>query len=62
MGNNRENLKQNTENKAEDKLQEDFNRLQRITEILREMGFRVIDRFITIDVLQDPSSEMGFLL
>ncbi len=42
------------------KLQEDFNRLQNIAEVLRGMGLRVIDRFITINSLQDPSSEMGF--
>lgn len=42
------------------KLQEDFNRLQSIAEVLREMGLRVIDNLITIDRLQDPISEMGF--
>lgn len=62
MENNRENLEQNTENKAEDKLQEDFDRLQRVAKILTELGFTVIDRFISISRLQDPTSEMGFPL
>lgn len=42
------------------KIQEDFVRLQNIVEILREMGFRVVNELINIDTLQSPSSEMGF--
>lgn len=58
---------ENLESKSSDahemenqKLQENFNRLQSIAEILREMGLQVIDNFITIERLQNPTSEMGF--
>jgi hypothetical protein len=47
-------------NESEQKLLEGFNRLQRVANILREMGFQVINNMITLEKLKDPTSEMGF--
>lgn len=42
------------------RLGEAFNRLRSIVELLRGLGFQVIDRFISVDRLRDLTSEMGF--
>mgnify|MGYP001598687284 FL=1 len=42
------------------KIMEAFDRLQKVSVILKEMGFRVIDRLITLDALKSPTSEAGF--
>ena len=47
-------------NESEQKLLESFNRLRQIANILREMGFKVIDTMITLDRLKDPTSIAGF--
>ncbi len=46
--------------RSEQNLGAEFGRLQNIAAALREIGFRVIDRFISPDMFADPSSEMGF--
>ena len=45
---------------SELKIQEDFKHLQCIIELLRGMGLRVIDKSITMERFQDPTSEIGF--
>lgn len=46
--------------KSKNRLEEDFQRLKSIAEILKEIGLRVVDDLITVDMLQGPGSEVGF--
>jgi hypothetical protein len=46
------------ENNSEEKIQIEFERLQKIVEVLRGMGFKVTDRLIRLDILRD--GEAGF--
>ncbi|MDD4477123.1 MAG: hypothetical protein PHY40_03110 [Patescibacteria group bacterium] len=57
---NIESKSQNTHESETQKLSEDFNRLQKIIKILREMGLRIVKNPITIDTLYSPTSEIGF--
>ena len=42
------------------KLQQEFDRLQKIVELLKKMELQIIERSITIDRFQNPTSEAGF--
>ena len=58
-----ENVKTQESSKSQEepqKIMEAFDRLQKVSVILKEMGFRVIDRLITLDALKSPTSEAGF--
>ncbi len=48
------------EKTKEQLLYEALEKLQRTAEILRDLGFDVIDRFINIDTLSRPTAEAGF--
>ncbi|HEY4497863.1 MAG TPA: hypothetical protein VJC20_03885 [Candidatus Paceibacterota bacterium] len=52
-------LPRNPEFAAEQKMHDDFERLQNITKVLEEMGFQVIEH-PTPDILENPTSEAGF--
>lgn len=56
---NRESSGQNSE-EFEQKFQQDLRRLQGIANVLREMGFRVIDDFITLESLRSRTADAGF--
>jgi hypothetical protein len=56
----RENLLlKNREERKKTEIKRDFDSFQKILGILKEMGFDVITD-ITIELLEDPSSESGF--
>lgn len=43
-----------------EQLQQDFERLTQIAQILKESGLHVLDRSISMERLKDPTAEMGF--
>ena len=48
--------------KSQERVAADFERLQRIVEVLREMGLHPTDHLISEDILRNPTSEAGFPL
>ncbi len=44
----------------EQSLYEALEKLQKTADVLRDLGFDVIDRFINIDTLSRPTAEAGF--
>ena len=48
------------EKSREQLLNEALTKLQKTADILRDLGFDVVDRFINIDTLTRPTAEAGF--
>ena len=46
----------------ETQVQKDFEGLKKMIKVIGEMGFQVIERPTTPDILEDPTSEAGFPL
>jgi len=47
---------------TDERFKKDFERLQAIAHTLKEMGFDVQDRFISLDMLKNPTAIAGFPL
>lgn len=56
------NIPEKENNVAEQKLDGDFQKLQKIVEVLRNMGFTIMDHLITKEILKSPTAFMGFPL
>ncbi len=52
----------NFESNNEEQIQADFEKLQKVANCLKELGYNVIDRFITKESMCDRMSEFGFSL
>jgi hypothetical protein len=51
---------ENPELSKELRLQESFGKLQRICEVLAELGMKVRNDLVTVDQLKRPTATMGF--